>query len=169
MRLSPVQISRIFLPLPGLDTIKAEAVSQGFRFVDRLISDWESGPNTFNQEGEVLLGAHDGCQLVAVGGLNQDPYVKGAAVGRIRHLYVLTGWRRQGVGRSVVDSLLREARGTFSEVRLRTDMAVAANFYDRCGFDRVEDETASHRWTSARSAQQWDLGDIVKLIEQSKT
>jgi GNAT superfamily N-acetyltransferase len=140
-----VQVQRISLPLPGLEALRAEAADQHFRFVDRLISDWDAGLNTFSDNGEILLGAFNGAQLIALGGLNKDPYVMDAATGRIRHLFVLAGWRRGGVGRSLVNNLLKVAEVTFSEVRLRTDTVDAAVFYESCGFARVEDETASHR------------------------
>jgi GNAT superfamily N-acetyltransferase len=141
-----MQIARIYLPVPGLEVIRAEAAQQSFRFIARLISDWESGLNTFSQDGETLLGGYEGEQLIAVGGLNKDPYIEGTVVDRIRHVYVLAKWRRRGVGRALIDRLLVEAENVFSEVRLRTETAEAADFYIRCGFDRIEDETASHRW-----------------------
>lgn len=148
-----MQINRISLPLAGLEALRAEAALQHFRFVDRLISDWDSGLNTFDHPGETLLAAYEGDRLIAIGGLNNDPYTKGDATGRIRHVYVLAELRRRGVGRSLVNCLLKAAEGAFSEVRLRTDTPKAANFYDRCGFDRIEDETASHRCKISTSVQ----------------
>jgi GNAT superfamily N-acetyltransferase len=142
---NPMQISRISLPLPGLEELRAEAELQHFRFVERLISDWNSGLNTFNQPGEIFIGAHEGGHLIALGGLNKDPYAPGDDTGRIRHLYVLAKWRGRGVGRALVDCLLKAAAGRFSEIRLRTNTPEASNFYSRCGFDRIDDETASHR------------------------
>jgi N-acetylglutamate synthase-like GNAT family acetyltransferase len=121
---------------------------QGFRFVDRLISEWESGLNTFSQNGEVLLGGFDDGELIAIGGLNKDPYLQEATVGRIRHLYVLTKWRRLGVGEALVTSLLGVARNSFSTLRLRTDTEEATCFYGKCGFKRVQDSTASHHWVA---------------------
>ncbi len=112
--------------------------------MDRLVSDWASGANTFNHQGECLLGAFADGRLVGVGGLNIDPYLSLNDVGRVRHVYVLEGWRDKGLGRALVDRLLSEARGVFNEVRLRTETGGAANFYIRCGFSAAHDATASH-------------------------
>jgi GNAT superfamily N-acetyltransferase len=148
-----VRIERISLPLPGLEALRVEAAEQDFRFLDRLISDWDEGRNTFSADGETLLGAFYHKQLIAVGGLNKDPYVSDSATARIRHLYVLSPWRRRGMGRSLVKRLLDIAETTFSRVRLRTDTLEAASFYENCGFVRIEDETASHCWKAHENPQ----------------
>ena len=113
--------------------------------MERLISDWDAGHNRFDQDGEVLLGAFDRNSLIAIGGLNRDPYSSQLDIGRIRHVYVLAGWRARGVGKALVAALINASRDAFSEVRLRTDTDEAARFYDKCGFERIGNETASHR------------------------
>jgi GNAT superfamily N-acetyltransferase len=142
-----VQIARLTSLPPDLKTLQAEAVQQGFGFMDRLVSDWTDGTNTFNQPGECLLGAFADNRLVGIAGLNKDPYLARADVGRVRHLYVLNSFRRKGFGRALVDRLLSEARGVFGELRLRTDTEGAAAFYIRCGFCPASDATASHTLT----------------------
>jgi len=139
-----IQIARLYSLPPGLEPLRAEAARQGFRFMDRLMSDWASGANTFSRPGECFLGACADGRLVAVGGLNVDPYLMRTDVGRIRHVYVLDGWRRTGIGRALIDRLVSEARGSFGEVRLRTATDSAAGFYIRCGFSPANDATASH-------------------------
>jgi GNAT superfamily N-acetyltransferase len=127
-----------------LEALRIESGREGFSFLDRLVADWISGTNTFSRPGERLLGVFADRQLVAVGGLNADPYVPGRGVGRIRHVYVLGARRHQGVGRALIERLVRDAGGLFSELRLRTATAGAAAFYGRCGFSRVDDPTATH-------------------------
>ena len=129
---------------PGLETPRSEAIQQGFGFMDRLAADWASGANTFSRPGECLLGVFADGRLIAVGGLNVDPYGRRADVGRLRHVYVCSDWRRKGIGRILVDRLLDEARQAFGEVRLRTVTDRAASFYVRCGFGPVKEATASH-------------------------
>jgi GNAT superfamily N-acetyltransferase len=129
---------------PGLETLRSEAIRQGFGFKDRLAADWASGANTFSRPGECFLGVFADGRLIAVGGLNVDPYGRRAGIGRLRHLYVCSDWRRKGLGRMLVDRLLDEAREAFDEVRLRTTTDRAASFYVRCGFSPVKDATASH-------------------------
>lgn len=77
-------------------------------------------------------------------GLNRDPYVSGAGVARPRHLYVAQSMRRRGIASALLRRLLRDARGAFEIVRLRTDSDAAAAFYARHGFDAAPSEGASH-------------------------
>ena len=112
--------------------------------MERLVSDWANDLNTFSQPGERFCGAFENNCLIGVGGLNRDPYLEINSVGRLRHVYVLSAWRRQGIGRSLVGHLLMEAQGIFGEVRLRTDTEEASAFYVSCGFRQIKDATASH-------------------------
>lgn len=146
------------LPLAALPEdfalLRAGAAAEGFRFLDRLAQDWETGGNRFDGAGEVLLGARaadsprdspeDGA-LLGLCGLNRDPYTAGEEVGRLRHLYVRPGARRRGVASALVACLLRHAAGSFHTVRLRTDTADAALFYQRHGFRPVVSAEATHQ------------------------
>ena len=134
--------------LPGdLDVLSREADAQGHHFLRRLIDEWATGANRFVGRGEALFGARIEERLVGVGGLNRDPYLRDLAVGRVRHLYVLAAFRRRGVGRQLVESIVAAARGVFRELRLRTDSEQAARFYERLGFRCVDSETATHAQT----------------------
>jgi GNAT superfamily N-acetyltransferase len=139
-----IEITRLSALPSGIEALRTNAARQGFRFVERLVSAWTSGANTFSQPGERFLGAFSEDRLVGLGGLNRDPYAADPAVGRIRHLYVNQDCRRRGIGRAIVDRLLGEAIQTFRAVRLRTDSEAAAAFYLRCGFSPSDDPAASH-------------------------
>jgi GNAT superfamily N-acetyltransferase len=110
----------------------------------RLREDWASGVNRFACPGELLLGAWVGERLVAVGGLNRDPYMSADAIGRLRHVYVLDDVRRLGIGTLIVARIIAEASACFSLLRLRTMTAEGAAFYDRLGFQRASDPFATH-------------------------
>ena len=140
----PNRIRQLLALPPEVETLRSEAIRQDFGFMDRLVADWVNRTNTFNRPGECLLGAFVAERLIGVGGLNVDPYLPRTNVGRLRHVYVLDDWRKQGVGRLLVDRLLDEARRSFGKVRLRTDTDRAAAFYVHCGFSPVNDATASH-------------------------
>jgi GNAT superfamily N-acetyltransferase len=129
---------------PGMELLRAEAINEGFLFVDRLVRDWTSGSNRFDHLGERLLGAFAGDNLIGVCGLNRDPYVNRDEIGRLRHLYVRACARRRGVASVLVRQLLDEASNAFRIVRLRTATQEAAEFYLRHGFVPLQDETASH-------------------------
>lgn len=121
-------------PWPGLDVLVGASAGEGFRFLRRLREEYERGENRFDGDGEVLLGVFRGAELVAVGGLNRDPYGGRPAAGRVRHVYVLPSHRRAGVGRALVQALAARALPWFDELVLRTDTAAAARFYQALGF-----------------------------------
>ena len=98
------------LPDGDLDPLLAESEQAGSRFVRRLAEEWRSGANRFDRPGEALFGARVGGRLVGVCGLNVDPHVGDGRVGRVRHLYVLSSFRRRGVGRRLVAEIVAAAR-----------------------------------------------------------
>ena len=77
---------KVVLPLPGLATLTAEAAAQGFQFLTTLEQEWQTGANRFSALGEGLFGGFDGPELIAIGGLNRDPFLNDPAVGRIRRV-----------------------------------------------------------------------------------
>ncbi len=127
----------------AIDTMRADAAAEGYRFLERLAAEWHTRANRFDQGGEVLLGATLGDDLVAVAGLNRDPYTHQARTGRVRHLYVMRAARRHGIASALLQQLLDRAEGAFDAVRLRTT-GEAARFYQARGFTCVQDDTASH-------------------------
>jgi hypothetical protein len=58
-----------------------KSLSQGLRFVERLIYEHCSGLNDFDKLGEVLLTASGQDRVVGIGGLNRDPYFSDPPVG----------------------------------------------------------------------------------------
>jgi len=72
------------------------------------------------------------------------------ATGRLRHLYVRPAWRRQGVGKALVEEVLGSARSSFSRVRLRTDDAAAGAFYAALGFAASTEPNATHVYVFRR-------------------
>jgi GNAT superfamily N-acetyltransferase len=121
----------------ALTPLVVESERNGWRFVRRLADEWVAGTNRFDRPGEGLFTARIGRVVVGVCGLNVDPYTAGPDVGRVRRLYVLRAFRRQGVGRRLVEAVVRVAGGRFRLLRLRTENASAAGFYERLGFHPV--------------------------------
>ncbi len=117
--------------------------SEGHNLVERLVDHWRDGSNRFDRPGELACEARLGSKLVAVGGLNQDPYLDDPGVGRVRHVYVVPEARGQGVGRALVMSLVDHARDRFTRVRLRTTDPESAEFYLQIGFVETHDEEDS--------------------------
>ncbi|AIC19694.1 acetyltransferase [Pseudomonas chlororaphis] len=136
-------IRQISVLAPEILELEAEAVAEGFRFLTRLVADWKSGANRFDQPGECLLGAFRDGQLIAIGGLSYDPYA-GPGIGRLRRVYVARAARGQSVGKALVQRLLAHAAQRFRVVRLSTDTPEGAAFYLRCGFQPIQDDFATH-------------------------
>ncbi|WP_110950712.1 GNAT family N-acetyltransferase [Pseudomonas bohemica] len=126
-----------------LRVLEQEAITQGFRFLTRLIAEWESGANRFDEPGECLMAAYLNEQLVAIGGLSRDPYLQDDT-GRLRRLYVADAARGRNVGRTLVKRLVERAAQRFRVVRLSTDTPDGAAFYLRCGFLPLDDAHATH-------------------------
>lgn len=136
---------RPFVPEgPAFETLRSEAKDEGYRFIETLIRRWQDGSDRYSLEGEALLAAFIEGELVAVGGLNRDPYLKDGT-GRIRHVYVRKAWRKSGVGKQLVATLVTMARRNFPVLRLRASDEAACKFYDEIGFDRFSEDTATHR------------------------
>jgi GNAT superfamily N-acetyltransferase len=139
-----VPIHEIQLPVPGIESLHAEAKAEGYDFIDTLVDEWASGQNRFAGPGEALCGHLDSGVLVAVGGLNCDPFAGDPQVGRIRRVYVRPAWRNKGVGRALVTALVDHARSHFACVRLRAENEGAARLYERMGFLPIESPDATH-------------------------
>lgn len=152
-------IHKIELPVPGIDQLHSEARAEGFDFLDTLVNEWSSGENRYNGPGEILMGGIDNGNVIAVGGLNRDPFLNEPGIGRIRRVYVRAAWRNQHIGRALVTALIDHARGHFSAVRLRAITPGAARLYERLGFHPIEDPNATHI-LALHSGTPQDCGDL---------
>ncbi|HET9925685.1 MAG TPA: GNAT family N-acetyltransferase [Methylomirabilota bacterium] len=127
------------LPSEAFGPLVAESEQAGLRFVHRLVEEWASGRNRFERPGEACFAALVDGRIVGVCGLNVDPYTAEPRVGRVRHLYVLSAYRKLGVGERLVGEVIAAGRGQFGILRLRTQNEAAARLYERMGFRRCAD------------------------------
>lgn len=116
----------------GFPALRAEARREGFRFLDRLASEWEAGTARFDRSGEVLLAASMGDVLAGVGGLTLDPVVPDAL--RMRRFYVHPAFRRYGVGRRLAVALLERPGTAGRRVTVNAGTAGAPAFWEALGF-----------------------------------
>jgi GNAT superfamily N-acetyltransferase len=137
-------IHKIDLLSPGIGPLRAEALAEGYKFIEKLVGEWATGENRFSAPGEILCGSIDHGLLVAVGGLNRDPFLDTPSIGRIRRVYVRPAWRKQGLGTAIIGWLLNHARQHFECVRLRAENPTAARLYQKLGFMPIADPSATH-------------------------
>jgi GNAT superfamily N-acetyltransferase len=117
------------------DSLANQSKGEGFRFVERLIIDYKNGRNTFNHFGEGLFGVfNEEDILVAIGGLNKDPFSNEPHIGRLRRFYVSKEYRRIGIGSLLLKRIIDEAKGYYKILVLHTDSEQADEFYSSIGF-----------------------------------
>jgi GNAT superfamily N-acetyltransferase len=107
-RTVPFELELVIDNLPaGFDALRAEALAEGFRQMERLATDWDARITVFDRESEALLAARLKGALAGIGGLTIDPVVPDAL--RMRRFYVRPAFRRSGVGRQLVTALSARA------------------------------------------------------------
>jgi len=128
-----VQIEVVNGTLPaGLPALRAEARREGYRFLERLASEWEAGAVRFDRPGEALLAAYMAGVLAGIGGLTLDPVVPGAL--RMRRFYVHPAFRRHGIGRGLAVALLQLPGTAGRSLTVNAGTAEAPVFWEALGF-----------------------------------
>ncbi|AJI36143.1 MULTISPECIES: GNAT family N-acetyltransferase [Bacillus cereus group] len=115
-----------------------ESKEEGFKFLQKLINEYENELNTFNKSGECLYGIFQGEKLIGIGGLNADPYTENNKIGRLRRFYITKDYRRIGLGNLLLKRLLYHAEKYFKVVVLHTDTKQGDAFYIANGFVKGE-------------------------------
>ena len=129
-----------------MDLLIDDSLSEGYKFIKRLVDEYATGSNKLDKNGESLYVAKIDGEVIGIGGLNIDPYLNLPDVGRVRHLYVLRKNRGTGVGKKPLNTIIDEARKHYRTIRLSSTVnPVADNLYIECGFVKVEGiNKASH-------------------------
>lgn len=118
---------------PGFIELRSQSMAEGFNMLRRLEENWLSGNNRFDRPGEKLIGAYTDGLIVGVCGLNIDPFTQTAGSGRLRHLYVDSGWRNRRVGSCLLSEILKDAGCWFNLINTNAP-SLAFTFYERAGF-----------------------------------
>lgn len=120
------------------DTLREEAESEGFLHLNRLSAEFAEAKTTFTS----LLAAFIDDKLVGIGGLTPEPDDPTAL--RMRRLYVSSSSRRKGVATAIVNALLQQALSETSRVTVHAGNPIAAQFWESCGFQRINGKSWSH-------------------------
>lgn len=120
-----------------LDCLVMQSKEEGFRFLERLVNDYKDGSNTFEHSGEGIFGVFNEVGiLVAIGGLNKDPFSNRKYIGRLRRFYVSKEYRKNGIGTLLVKRIIDEAKKYYKILVLHTDTEQADKFYSSVGFSK---------------------------------
>ena len=132
------------LPI-DLDDLRGPAAAEGFRFVERLVRDFEEGEQCFDRDGEALFELRLQDVLVGVGGVTRGLDSSQPHIGRLRRVYVHPHYRGIGAGRRLVSNIESHAWASFSQLTLRTHVDAASAFYVALGYRPVADHpTVTH-------------------------
>lgn len=139
-----MQLERIrVLDLAVLAPLLKASQKEGYHFLARLHADWESGSNRFDKSNEGLYFIKENADVIAIGGVNNNPYHEVGLTGRLRHIYVMPDHRRKGIGKKLVSKLI-ELHPAYEVFTLRTDTSSAAEFYESIGFMKIISKNSTH-------------------------
>ncbi len=145
----------------------AAAEAEGWRMLSRLMDEWRSGANRYDQPGESLWAWLDARGFViAVGGLNVEPAPGRPGTGRMRRFFVHPGWRGHGLARRLVAAVLASAQGHFSRLHVNCESSQSAAFWSRCGFTEVTADAASGAGKDGVAMARPALYTHVRLLPQ---
>lgn len=137
---------------PDVDELVEESEAEAYRHVRRLVEEWRSGVARFDRLGEALYYVRcfntsdlEVRPLAGIGGITIDPHCPDGETGRIRRLYVRPRHRGRGVGWTLLRSAMASRRGSpFRRIRVRTEHA--GPYFERFGFNPIDDPNATHEW-----------------------
>ncbi len=145
MTTPPLQIRQIEQLPDGFAELASRAQAEGFTMLTRLAEAFAQGTNRFDRPGEALYAGWLDEKLVAIGGINIDPYFTDEKIGRIRHLYIDPTLRGQGIGRAMMRVIEEGGFKHFRQLQLFTPTEAASKFYVAIGYQAVNDvERVSH-------------------------
>lgn len=129
---APVRSNPVKFLLPDdLDPMRAEALDEAHRFVERLHAEWHAGTMRFDRPGERLLAARVDDILGRNGGPTLDPMVAGAI--RKRRFSLRPPLRNRGLDRGLATALIEEPRRTRTLVTVSATHG-SAPFWETLGF-----------------------------------
>lgn len=137
-----------FLTIEKIMPLLELSLNEGYDLVHRLWQEYESGENRFDSNGAALFGVECEDSLLAVGGVQRDPYLNRDDAGRVRHVYVHPGWRRAGLGRMLISALIDYSVARFEVLTLRTLTDHGDKFYTSLGFLREPNYDSATHWLS---------------------
>ncbi|MEM7659853.1 MAG: GNAT family N-acetyltransferase, partial [Bacteroidota bacterium] len=132
----PGKFTQLFsLDISGFQELLLQSEAEGFRFLRRLLQEWETEVNRFQLEGEGLFGWVVEQKLVATLGINQVIHAPQKA--RLRRMYLHPAYRRTGIGSQMVQEVALRYQSQYELLELFTDTSQGAAFYESLGFSPI--------------------------------
>jgi GNAT superfamily N-acetyltransferase len=129
---------------PGLEGLAQAAAAEGVRNVRRLIENWESGAQRFDQDGAALFAAVDGETVAAIGGVRRETDTDESAM-RMHRFYVDPSYRRLGLGSRLAREVMTHALSHASVLTCNARAsAAAAPFWEALGFAKADGISYTH-------------------------
>ena len=133
-----MQIKRVVdLNTYDITPLLDSSVAEGYRFIQKLIDEYDNGKNRFDKKGELLLIIELDNQVIGIGGLNIEPYLNEDQVGRIRNIYIHPKHRGKKLGEQLVQILIEQSKKDFKLLRLLTENPIADHLYQKIGFNKI--------------------------------
>ena len=117
-----------------VDVLASEARSEGFRFIDTLIREWNDSTNHYSSESEILMTVRQSHELAGIGGVTADPVIVDAL--RMRRFYVRNSFRRLGLGRRLASALIERVGPLGKPIFVNAGTDTAPAFWESIGFRR---------------------------------
>ena len=135
-----------------LNIIIKQSKEEGFLIGERLVLDYKNGTNTFKNIGEALFGAfNNNGEIIAIGGLNRDPFSDKPYIARVRRFYVINEYRRNGIGSLLLKNIINEAKKYHKIIVLRTNTPEGDHFYTSNGFIKVDSYPSSTHYMELKN------------------
>lgn len=131
-----------------ISALQSDAANEGYRFIERLIDEWETGDVRFDEPDEALLIARCDGTIAGIGGVTIDPFDQTAL--RMRRFYIRQSFRRHGIAKKLAAALMEDALKTGRALNVNAGTEAAPPFWERMGFKSAESQHHTHFWPTAK-------------------
>ena len=129
---------------PDFAELLSASQRQGIRNMTLLFEHWQDGTERFDGEGEALFAAKSGEMLLGMAGVSVERNLETRAM-RMRRLYVLPNYRRQGIAASLAQCCIDHGFETANLLTCNARASKAAGpFWEHMGFAPIDWPNITH-------------------------
>lgn len=127
-----------------LNKLLTDSLKDKSSIISTVIQEWFSRKNMFDKPGESLWGISINDEIVAICGVNIDPYLNDKYIGRIRRLYVSSNYRYMGIATKLLRHILAFCRNYYVTLRIETYSNSISKLCLSIGGSKIVDPHATH-------------------------